>query len=975
MLAGLLRKGQPNKNGYDQDAYMNGSNNNPTQIINNRLNGVLDPHGISALHLNSNGNGIGNGNSYSINGSTVNSNPNSNPLDNISDSMLLKLFGTTSFETKYRNSGVLPNSFKNIEHTRNSIHGLSNTNKFVSDSFRLIVAEETGQMASINNHRFIIDTTFPKNSSMSHIRNSELKEYIFGSPLRLSESTKSDKFRTIPNSNMTLIIRSFTYSSKLSNKLAICLCVPTNYFPVITEGWSAISQWLDYTQKIILVMTKKGIHQKHSPCPVTIKNGAINNPETRATTGYTFYNNMSQELLVNKSVNSPFKNNDASSSSLLSIDARFKNTPDVDKIIQKLQKVVMPCLQSLYSIPRLFIFPENSIAYIDCWLQEIFSWLEIKDGPNSSFLPSLLAKIIIDYKESMSGDTSDRIVVMTGSTVVADKLTFIIAGLLEPKNLKLNLKSSHSNISIYQPSSNSTFPDATTLNEKTELLSLNVNSSGQIPSFENINNTKDKHEACKSHSSSSNDLMKISPNSPAASDKIHSSRRGWEIPKKNVTQNVTTLSPGESFAHVIQPSSINSGGSLNQLHASLSSSQSGSYGSWFKQMPSLSHFMQHSNSLKSNDSWDRPASSNMGLQRTTSNTSVQQARLNFGITPQPSPSISTYDEYPWFDTPSSSQIDTNVLSTTHATAQPIVGANGFLYANSPAKSYTSNLSIPSTLTATEAIGQFGSSLTNSHKQMDRNTGASVSWPIKDISDVSDIKKENINLERSRRHVVQDGRLDDAFDKICNFDRVEDLKYTLTPSNAQHAGTLELDMAELATEESMVENQHHYTELLPRYTSYLSMYNSWFKLQAIQLNSDSKFRIVDSMKKDLENKDGVSIEKTLMIVLGSREIHEVSVRKENNKLMQKNKNVFSNGKITKSSATSNHKYKDDGTFDIAEDDTLKQSTDEYRNELSNCLLFIEYTIKSAKELYSDTEISDEKRDKEIMKLYLGLFHYK
>ena len=130
------------------------------------------------------------------------------------------------------------------------------------------------------------------------------------------------------------------------------------------------------------------------------------------------------------------------------------------------------------------------------------------------------------------------------------------------------------------------------------------------------------------------------------SNSLTETNKGWEIPrtKRNPTFSTTSVSSDETgVQNFIQPSSLKSGASsVHYLSSSLNSAY-GSYGSWFKKVG-------HSPSAKSNDSSQEGS---VSLHRNNSSTSLhQQALLSNAnnsqrITPQPSPSITEYDEYPW----------------------------------------------------------------------------------------------------------------------------------------------------------------------------------------------------------------------------------------------------------------------------------------------------------------------------------------
>ena len=140
-------------------------------------------------------------------------------------------------------------------------------------------------------------------------------------------------------------------------------------------------------------------------------------------------------------------------------------------------------------------------------------------------------------------------------------------------------------------------------------------------------------------------------------------RKGWQIPNRRNSNTSVSVSSSESLAEVIQPSSFKSGSSSLHYLSSSISSQPGSYGSWFNKRPTISQFFQPSPSLKHNESWERLQTTAGNMQRTSSSSSLQQATSRLSLTtPQQSPSISEYDEYPWMGTPGSP----NVGDVSHA---------------------------------------------------------------------------------------------------------------------------------------------------------------------------------------------------------------------------------------------------------------------------------------------------------------------
>lgn len=491
-------------------------------------------------------------NDEQVDSALFSSSPTPAILDHISEDLKYKLFAS-----------------KKIPYNANFMSGLPS-----SYAFRVLIAKETGQMMNMNNYKVVFDYSTAKGSNLDEIRQSELKDYIFGSPIRSNDSSQVNKFRTIPNSGLVMITRIFYYESQHNNRLAISLCVPNILLPTISEVWSYVSIWFDQSQSITFTMLKE---------TQLLKNG------------------------MNSACDGSLPNN---------LKDAFPN--ECENIVHLLQHKLIPCFRSISETPRLFLYPETCESFIGTWFKDIFNWIEIKDGPRLNFLPALLAKIICDFQHPTTAADTTRIVIMSGNMVVANKLIFILSGLLEPR-YKGKIK---------------------------------IEFSDSLPHQQDQQRKGNQKKLARGTEKSSTDLSKYL-----------STRKGWEIPSNTNSNGVVSVSSDESLAHVIQPSSLKSNSnSLQYLSSSLSSQPGSSYGSWFNKRPSVSQLMQSSPSTKNADQWDRITTSNLNnagsLQRTASSTSLHQAiGRGAGLTPQPSPSISEYDEFPWFGTPSSPRVD------------------------------------------------------------------------------------------------------------------------------------------------------------------------------------------------------------------------------------------------------------------------------------------------------------------------------
>ena len=145
-------------------------------------------------------------------------------VPHVSDEVKQKLFGT-----------------KHLEYHQNS----------PSHRFRLVVAQELGQMMSRHNHQIVLDYSMPRGSPKEHISHADLKEYIFGSPVRAKTRNESDKFRVVASASSLLITRIFCAPNR-DTRFAICLSLPEAFLGALTEIWNHIKRWLDECQALLL---------------------------------------------------------------------------------------------------------------------------------------------------------------------------------------------------------------------------------------------------------------------------------------------------------------------------------------------------------------------------------------------------------------------------------------------------------------------------------------------------------------------------------------------------------------------------------------------------------------------------------------------------------------------------------------------------------------------------------------------------
>lgn len=388
--------------------------------------------------------------------------------------------------------------------------------KFIQN-FRIMVAQEMGEMLSKHNYQVVLDYSTLRNSQLDQISLSELKEYIFGSCLRITDTCQGNKFKHVKSAEMVIITRIF-YPDGSTCRMAISFCVPECYLSILTECWAEILKYFDECQRILIRL----LNQQQSQ--------------------------------------------------FLPRDLASRGTNESELIIQCFHKKIIPLLCSFNDTPRLFLYPNTFLDFIHIWIKDVFNWLEVKDGHRLQFLPVLLAKLKYDFSNELYQNGNSKIIILSSNMIVANKLIFIISAFLKPKY------------------------------------------SGKL------------YKQCDQHSQN---LEKDVSMLKDIKYSTHITSKGWEIPKRQTTYSLASISSDETSAHVIQPSSLRSSSSIQYLSSSITSNY-GSYGSWFKK--SL-----QSPSTKTNDSFENQNSSNSSLPLASQNK----------LTPQPSPSIAEYDEYPW----------------------------------------------------------------------------------------------------------------------------------------------------------------------------------------------------------------------------------------------------------------------------------------------------------------------------------------
>ncbi|SCU99597.1 LAME_0G04126g1_1 [Lachancea meyersii CBS 8951] len=276
--------------------------------------------------------------------------PPSQFTPHLSDEIKQKLYGT-----------------KHLDCTVSSVH-----------RFRVVVAQELGQLMSRHNYQVVLDYVTARGSAMDHISVTEVKEYMFGSPVRAKIRHKTEKFRVVANAGVLLVTRVF-YAPNRDTRLAICLSLPEPFLTALSEIWSHISRWLDECHALLLAI-------------------------------------LSNENLT-----------------FLPRDLRAHDPQTTQSIIQSIHTLVLPLMSSHTEIPRLLLYPPVNHDFLSSWFKDVFHWLDIKDGHRLRFLPVLFTKIVQDFAAELTNNECSRIVIISGNMAVANKLIFLISALLRPR--------------------------------------------------------------------------------------------------------------------------------------------------------------------------------------------------------------------------------------------------------------------------------------------------------------------------------------------------------------------------------------------------------------------------------------------------------------------------------------------------------------------------------------------------------------
>ena len=768
-------------------------------------------------------------------------------------------------------------------------------------SYRVLVAEETDQVACRNNFKVFLDHSYPEGADISKIRPNELKQYMFCSMFRAMNSkkyNKNEKFRAIPNSDDIILTR-IIYISYPHNRIAINLCLPNFLLPVICEVWSFVQNWMDETERIL---TKTITEYRRSPT------------KAKLDFNHGHAQQLKKQIQTPQQVVQPQVGPPVNGATLQHTFAQIYGD-EIERIVSILTNYLVPCFKSIYEIPRLFLFPPDDIRFVNTWFKCCVKWMEVKDGPKLSLLQTSLATVLVNYKDIMlnpgTGKHKEtaRIIVLSGNLPVANKLVFLIGGLLN-KRIRRNLDL----IDMSKKPKRGHVPAQTV----TEPIAMKQN---QAPKKQSVESSPSSMLSFSSVSSTSSTSSRFNP-----------TRNGWEIPQRMSTSSASiAISPGSTATSgdVIQPSSFRSGESSMRYLSSSLTSQQNSYGSWFNSRPSITRMLSRSPSVSGSESSFARSAINVNktastLFRTPSTLSLQQANLrrnsasSNNYVPDP-PALNDYEESAWFGTPESMGSVDMYRASTGRTLAPQTATD--------------------TITNTNTnVGFFGN-------------GTTFISPLKDIS-----------IQRDCQRVDESALLDKAFDLICEpnagMEQADkDLKscaVTLSNTPSNMAPVAEIDF-NIPTE---LQSSLKFNELLPRYTSYLPHLNRFFQIQANPYSSDSEAHILSTMRKNLHLEPNVSLVKTLVISLKTRDIYEMMVQQHSadDKDSQRMRKILSNGKMQLKSSSSSRK-------------------------LTECINFINTSFDRVKEIYrlidmheADGHTPSGEYDIEILRIFNSIVKY-
>lgn len=426
-----------------------------------------------------------------------------------------------------------------------------------SQNFRLIIIQDRGELLMKNNYKIHYDSALdPHFNRAIHSKlnnkheSSELIETMFGNPIH-HDLNRSDHFKihvlsSLPDLKKSILITKQFYVDKKHN-YSIGIVVPINLndiSAVVLSNWSTISNHLNLLKAVFV--------ENHLNCKKCVTTTQM------------------------------------ASSNYLDISIFFKT--------------FIKSIKYLSTVPRLLLGLIKFDSILQNWCFEVNNWIEVKDGAKlgfsgTKFLTTLLS-IVYDLKEqlvSKKGDEYVRVVIMASNPMVAQKLIFIISGLLP---FDLNFK-----VVDYQ--------DQKSLEDTI------------VEDTEELNNLK----------------VSIPQNKTPPTPSVI--KKGWEIPTTPSRSVATPSLMTPSRSSIIQPStSMSNSSSMAYLSSSLSSSSTFS--------TSLSRGFQLLQNWKNTGEDTNTNNENNNNNITNDNTPSSSSSSSVSYkTPSPNNEL---EDYPWTST-------------------------------------------------------------------------------------------------------------------------------------------------------------------------------------------------------------------------------------------------------------------------------------------------------------------------------------
>jgi len=444
-----------------------------------------------------------------------------------------------------------------------------------SYNFRLIIIQDKGEILMKNNYKTYydsaLDTHFnrPMHNKLNNKHDStELIDVMFGNPIHHNLNT-SDHFKIHVLSSLqglkhSILVTKHFYVDKKHN-FAIGLVIPISLDHISTavlSNWNTITNHLNLVKAIFLEN-----HLNSKKCGTT----------------------------------------PVASSNYLDISIFFKS--------------FIKSIKYLSTVPRLLLGLNKFDSILQNWCLEVINWIEVKDGAKlgfsgSKFLTTLLSIVYLLKDQLVSNENNPdervRIVIMASNPMIAQKLIFIMSGLL-PFDLDFKTLDYQDMKSL-----NGTVCDSNNSSTKASKLPGNEGNNNN-----NNNDTNDNEHEHKT------------PPTPSVI------KNGWEIPS-NPSKSVATpsiMTPCRSS--IIQPStSMSNANSMTYLSSSLSSSSTFS--------SSLSRGFQLLQNWKSSSDINNSFNNNVNLNNSNNSygTNASSSSSSSISCKSPSPH-NEYDDYPW----------------------------------------------------------------------------------------------------------------------------------------------------------------------------------------------------------------------------------------------------------------------------------------------------------------------------------------